>query len=402
MTIDGLGFFPAGLARLNEYLNASIASGDLVGLHVRVSRHGALAYEAILGLRDQEGGLPIEPDTLYRLYSMSKPIACVAALQLYERGVLTLNDPVAAYIPSYGDLHVYCRGGAGNPVTRPARRTMTIKHLLTHTSGLTMSSRRRHVTDEIMRSRESAEGGAPYPDLAAACDAWAATPLRFDPGTSWEYGVSTDVLGRVIEVASGQRLDTYLEENVTGPLGMNDTAFQATDPARLSTLYASGVGGVERSDYRGNMALSAPSFLSGGGGLVSCMDDYDRFLRMLLNGGELDGERVLNSRTVKYMCTNQLPGGLDLDSFGGELFPRNPFLGTGFGMGLSVTIDPVASGIASSVGEVSWGGLASTYFWADPTEDMSVILMTQLIPGDEAYPLRAKLKALVYSALSAQ
>ncbi|NNG39695.1 beta-lactamase family protein [Flexivirga sp. ID2601S] len=402
MTIDASS--PTGIAsdrlrRIDDHLSAYVDDGRLAGWHVRVSKGGAVIHDAMLGQRDREAGLPITADTLYRIYSMTKPVTSVAAMMLYERAELSLNDPVSTFIPSFADLQVYVGGPAAKPVTRPATEPMRVKHLLTHTSGLTYGFHRVHVTDEVMRLAGQEFGPPAGMDLAAACDSWAAMPLRFDPGSCWNYGVSTDVLGRVVEVVSGRSLDDFFAAEITGPLGMRDTAFQAVDPDRLAALYALSPDGAVRFDAFGKAALQKPHMLSGGGGLVSSMDDYWRFTEMLRRGGELDGVRLLSDRTVRFMASNHLPGGADLEEFGIPLYAETPFSGVGFGLGFSVTTDPQATGIASSVGEYGWGGLASTYFWVDPVEDLTAILMTQLMPSS-AYPVRQELKQLVYGALA--
>jgi CubicO group peptidase (beta-lactamase class C family) len=276
---------------------------------------------------------------------------------------------------------------------------MRIWHLMTHTSGLTYGFHRVHVTDEIQRATIDEFLPPAGVDLAGACDLYAQVPLRFDPGTCWNYSVSTDVLGRVVEIASGQSLDAFFADHILGPLGMTDTAFQAVDTERLATLYGLGpAGGRVRYDQVGRAATSRPALLSGGGGLISSMDDYFRFTQLLLRGGQLDGARLLSNRTMSFMTRNHLPGGADLDEFGLPLFAETPFLGVGFGLGFSVTIDPARARLASSVGEFGWGGMASTYFWVDPAEDLTVVFMTQFMPSS-TYPLRAELKKLVYSAL---
>ncbi|WP_265444281.1 serine hydrolase domain-containing protein [Flexivirga meconopsidis] len=402
MTIDAAR--PTGIAtdrlrRIDDHLTSYVDHGRLAGWHVRVSKGGTVIHDSMRGLRDREADLPIAADTLYRIYSMTKPVTSVAAMMLYERAELSLNDPVSKFIPSFADLQVYVGGPAAKPVTRPATEPMRVKHLLTHTSGLTYGFHHTHVTDEIMRLAGQEFGPPAGMDLAAACDSWAAMPLRFDPGTGWNYGVSTDVLGRVVEVVSGSSLAEFFASEITGPLGMGDTAFRAVDADRLAALYALGPNGVVRYDAFGNGALKTPDMLSGGGGLVSSMDDYWRFTEMLRRGGELDGARLLSDRTVRFMASNHLPAGADLEQFGIPLYAETPFSGVGFGLGFSVTIDPQAAALASSVGEYGWGGLASTYFWVDPVEDLTAILMTQLMPSS-AYPVRQELKQLVYGALA--
>ena len=386
------------LDRLDAHLRAYVDDGRLPGFHVQIRRHGDVAHSTAYGRRDIEADTPLTADTLYRIYSMTKPITTLAAMMLYEQAALDLNDPVSTYIPAFEDVRVYVGGPAAAPVTRPATEPIRIKHLLTHTSGLTYGFHRVHVTDEIQRATIDEFAPPAGADLARACELYAQVPLRFDPGTCWNYSVSTDVLGRVVEVVSGQPLDAFFQDHVLGPLEMTDTAFHATDTDRLATLYGLGPDGIIRLDQIGKAALSQPAILSGGGGLVSSMADYSRFTELLLRGGRLGDARLLSDRTLAFMTRNHLPGGADLDEFGIPLYAETPFRGVGFGLGFSVTIDPARAALASSAGEFGWGGMASTYFWVDPAEDMTVVFMTQVMPSS-AYPIRSQIKQLVYSAL---
>jgi CubicO group peptidase (beta-lactamase class C family) len=239
-------------------------------------------------------------------------------------------------------------------------------------------------------------------DLAACCDRWAGLPLLFQPGTEWNYSVANDVLGRVVEVASGQPLDRFLAERVFEPLGMPDTGFWAGEggAGRLAALYSPqpGSGRAVRNDLLGAAALAPPACLSGGGGPVGTAADYHRFARLLLGGGELDGVRLLGSRTVRYMARNHLPGGADLEAFGRPLFAETTLDGVGYGLGVSVLLDPVANKVPGSLGELAWGGAASTVFWVDPAEELVVVFLTQLLPSS-THPLRSQLRQLVYQAL---
>jgi CubicO group peptidase (beta-lactamase class C family) len=244
-------------------------------------------------------------------------------------------------------------------------------------------------------------GHPPGQDLADCCDAWAGLPLLFEPGTEWNYSVASDVVGRVIEVLSGQPLDRFLDERVFGPLGMGDTGFWVEEAAagKLAALYSPAPGGgLARNDQLGGRALRRPACLAGGGGLVSTAADYHRFTQALVRGGELDGARLLGTRTLRYMTRNHLPGGADLESFGRPLFAETTFDGVGFGLGLAVVLDPVANKVLSSPGELAWGGAASTFFWVDPAEQLTAIFLTQLLPST-TYPLRSELRQLVYQAL---
>jgi CubicO group peptidase (beta-lactamase class C family) len=238
-------------------------------------------------------------------------------------------------------------------------------------------------------------------DLEAACDAFAQLPLVFEPGTEWNYSVATDVLGRVVEVVSGRRLDAFLAEEILAPLGMTDTAFSvsAADLDRLAALYLRGpAGGLRRHDAMGTAATHEPTYLSGGGGLVSTAADYHRFTQLLARGGELDGVRLLSPRTVAYMATNHLPGGHDLDTVGRPISAESSHAGVGVGLGFSVVLDPAAGKAVTSRGEYAWGGLASTAFWIDPAEEITAMFFTQLLPSS-TYPIRPQLRALVNQAV---
>ena len=394
------------LKRIDAHFAGYVADGRLAGWLLTVRRHGRLAHVARAGSRDLEAGLPVTDHTVWRIYSMTKPITSVAAMLLYEEGKLALTDPVSAFIPSFGDVRVYAGGSDLRPVTVPATEPVRIWHLLTHTAGLTYGFHRAHPVDALYRAAGFEWGTPPGVDLAQACDAWAGLPLLFQPGTEWNYSVATDVLGRVIEVASGQRLDEFLAARVLGPLGMSQTAFWAGPEAapRLAALYTRGRdGAATRLDALGQGALSEPRILGGGGGLVSTAADYDRFTQMLLHradspAGELDGVRLLSPRTVGYMTRNHLPGGLDLETFGRPLYAESPFRGVGFGLGFAVVIDPLPGQVVCSAGEISWGGAASTTFWVDQDADLTVSFFTQLLPSS-TYPIRPQLRQLVYQAL---
>ncbi len=396
------GFDAGRLARIDKHLRAYVDDGRLPGWQVLVSRGGKVVHLSSYGKRDKEAGLPVEPDTIFRIYSMTKPITSVAAMMLFEEGAFELMTPVSKFIPSFADARVYLRGNAARPLTAPVAEPVRIWHLLTHTAGLTYGFHHAHAVDEAYRTAGYEWGWPEGTDLATACDAWARLPLAFEPGTEWNYSVATDVLGRVVEVASGQRLDAFFAERILGPLGMEDTHFSVpeADRERLAALYAvaPGIPAPIRYDVMGDAALKPPSLLSGGGGLVSTTADYHRFTQLLLGGGELDGTRLLAPGTLDLMTQNHLPGGLDLESIGRPLFAETTFDGVGFGLGFSVLLDPVAAKTLGNRGEFAWGGAASTAFWVDPVDEVVAILMTQLLPSS-TYPVRSELRQLVYQAL---
>jgi CubicO group peptidase (beta-lactamase class C family) len=400
-----VGFDPDRLRRIDEHFARYVDDGRLAGWLITVSRRGRLAHVSCYGARDAEAGLPVEPDTLWRVYSMSKPVTSVAAMMLYEEGAFELTDPVSRFIPSFGDVRVYTGGSDQRPVTVPATEPVRVWHLLTHTAGLTYGFHRVHPADALYRAAGFDLAPSPVP-LEEACDIWAGIPLLFQPGAEWNYSVATDVLGRVIEVASGQPLDEFLRSRVFEPLGMTDTGFYAPQPElpRLAALYGLGPDRkAVRLDALGEAARKPPVMLSGGGGLVSTAADYHRFTQMLLGraespAGEFRGVRLLSPQTVAYMGRNHLPGGADLEKFGRPLHAEAPFRGVGFGLGFAVVLDPVPGKVICSAGELSWGGAASTAFWIDPAEELTVSFFTQLIPSS-AHPIRSQLRQLVYQAL---
>lgn len=396
------GFSPDRLARIDRHFERYVDDGRLAGWSLLVTRDGRIVHLATCGQRDREAGLPVELDTLWRIYSMTKPIASVAVMMLLEEGAFELKDPVSSLIPSFAGMRVYKSGSALAPVTEPALAPIRIWHLLTHTAGLTYGFHHAHPVDAMYRMA-GYEWGAPADvDLAGCCDAYASFPLLFQPGAEWNYSVATDVLGRVVEVASGQSLDEFFRSRIFEPLGMSDTAFSVapSDHQRLAALYTPHrrTGRAVRLDTMGNAALQPPRVLSGGGGLVSTARDYHRFTQMLLGEGELDGARVLGSRTVRYMTRNHLPGGADLEEIGRPLFAETTYDGIGFGLGFSVVEDPAKNKVLSTKGEFGWGGAASTAFWVDPVERITAMFFTQLLPSS-THPIRPQFKQLVYQAL---
>jgi len=398
---EEVGFDPERMARIDHHFEKYVDDGRLPGWLIAVSRGGRIAHLSTYGHRDVESGAPIELDTLFRIYSMTKPITSVAAMMLYEEGAFELKDPVSRFVPSFDDVRVFRSGSSVNPVLEPATEPVRIWHLLTHTSGLTYGFHHAHPVDAMYRANGFEWGSPNDTDLAACCDIWAGLPLLFQPGAEWNYGVSTDVLGRVVEVASGLSLDEFLRIRILEPLGMNETMWQVpeTEADRLAKLYLPGPGrkAVDGGAF-GRPALHPPRFLSGGGGLISTASDYHRFARMLLGRGELDGARLLGSRTVAYMAQNHLPGGVDLETFGRPLFAETTYDGVGFGLGFSVIDDAAKNKVLSSVGEFGWGGAASTAFWVDPAEEITVLFLTQLLPSS-THPIRPQLKQLVSQAL---
>ncbi|MFD8499528.1 serine hydrolase domain-containing protein [Amycolatopsis sp. NPDC059657] len=395
-----LGFDADRLGRIDTHFARYVDNGLLPGWLAVISRQGKIAYVGTSGLRDVEAGLPVELDTRWRIFSMTKPITSVAAMMLYEQGLFQLTDPISQWLPEFAEPRVFTKGSSLRPVTEPATEPIRVWHLLTHTAGLTYGFHHAGPVDALYRAQGYEWGTPPGLDLAACSQAWAKLPLVFQPGSEWNYSVATDVLGRLVEVVAGKPLDEFFSEAIFGPLGMTETAFWTEDTDRLAAMYVPtpGTGKIVRNDAFGAVGAARPDCLSGGGGLVSTAADYHRFTQMLLRGGELDGVRVLGPRTVELMASNHLPGHVDLEAYGRPLFAEMPFDGHGFGLGFSVLEDPIKAKSLASAGEFAWGGAASTAFWVDPDEDLTAMFFTQLLPSS-TYPLRQHLRQLVYQAL---
>jgi CubicO group peptidase (beta-lactamase class C family) len=392
-----LGFDADRLARLRPWMQAHVDAGRIPGAQVVVARRGRVVLHEWTGQMDVEGGRPWARDTLARVYSMTKPATSVALLMLYEGGLCRLDDPVDLYIPEFADIRVLAADATAIDQTAPATVRLTLHHLLTHTSGLTYGFN-EGVLAEAMRER-GIEFGAPSGDLADTVHRLAALPLAFQPGSRWNYGVSTDVLGRVVELISGQPLDRFFAERIFGPLEMRDTFFAvpAGRAERLASCYARSEGdGMALADPGPGSRFVDVRQFSGGGGLVSTADDYLSFAEMLRGRGALGGTRLLAPKTVEVMTSNALPG--DIASMGQPVFSEVPFDGIGFGLGVAVTLDPARAKTLGSRGDFGWGGMASTVFWVDPALELSTVFLTQLIPSS-SYPLRKELRALVYSSL---
>ena len=400
---EDVGLSAERLARIDSHLKRRyLDSGKIAGALTLVYRRGEVAYLSPVGLMDEERGKPMREDTIFRIYSMSKPITSVALMMLYEHGHFQLGDPVHKYIPEWKDLRVYESGTHRGFVTRPCERPMTITDLLTHQSGLTYGFHERTNLDAAYR-RQEIGGFGRYPgSLRDMVLALAELPLEFSPGTSWNYSVSTDVLGYLVEVFSAEPFDEYLRRHLFEPLGMVDTGFcvPSDQVERFAACYERNRRKQRRlqDDPETSPYLEKPNFLSGGGGLVSTAADYLRFCRMLLGDGELDGARLIGPKTLELMTNNFLPDGRDLTECALGTFSETPYAGVGFGLGFSVTLDPVAAERVGSPGEYAWGGAASTAFWIDPAEDLIVIYLTQLLPS-WVFNFRGQLKTIIYGAI---
>ena len=399
---EELGFHAGRLARIDRHFDRYIADGLLAGWAAVVTRNGKIAHATTRGLRDREAGLPVDWETRWRIYSMTKPVTSVAAMMLYEEGAFALTDPISRYLPEFARPTVYVKGAATAPYLVPATEPIRVWHLLSHTSGLTYGFHHAHPVDASYRAAGFEWGTPPGLDLAAVCAEYAKLPLVFQPGTEWNYSVSTDVLGRLVEVVSGQPLDEFFRTRIFEPLGMADTAFWLEGAAldQLAALYtaAPGTRKAVRNEAFGVTGRVRPACLSGGGGLVSTAYDYHRFTQMLLHEGELDGARLLGPRTIRLMRANHLPDGKDLAEIGRPLFAESPFDGYGFGLGFSILENPAKAKSLSSTGEFAWGGAASTAFWVDPVERVTALFFTQLVPSS-THPIRPELGTLVYQAL---
>lgn len=393
------GFDPARLERIGDHLERHyIEPGKISGCQVLVSRGGTPAFHQCFGQMDLERSKPTREDTIYRIYSMSKPITSVALMQLYERGLFQLNDRVSRVVPSWSEHRVYVSGEGESMVTKEPNRPMTFRHVLSHTGGLTYGNS-NHPVDQIYKQRRvnRDEGET----LTSFMDKLAGVPLLYEPGEAWMYSLSTDVCGALVEILSGQSFPDYLREHVFEPLGMIDTAFSVA-PEKIQRFAANYQRKPDKTlqlvdDPAHSRFHAEPSFPSGGGGLTSTLGDYYRFCEMLRRGGAVDGERILGPRTIELMRINHLPGNQDLTRLAVGTFSETANEGVGFGLGFAQTLGEVAAG-GYGHGDYYWGGAASTIFWVDPNEDMVVIFMTQLMPS-ATFNFRGQLKNIIYSAL---
>ena len=390
---ESVGLDPSRLQRITETLKSDIAKGTIPGATLLVSRHGKVAYFESMGNLDPVKKTPMTKDGIFRIYSMSKPITTMAAMMLFEQGKLALSDPVAKYIPAFKDVKVGEEkpGPDGKPTLElvAPKRAMVVQDLMRHSSGLTYG----FFGDGAVKKAYLAAGlyDGEF-DNAKFADRLSKLPLVYHPGTTWDYSHATDILGRVIEVVSGKSLYEFEKENILDPLGMTDTSFYVTDPAKQARIAepfpndrAIGAG-IDMSDPR---ALNKHEL--GGQGMMGTAMDYARFLQMLINGGALDGKRYLSPRTIAYMTSDHM----------GDIVRRGPYdlLGPGykFGLGFAVRTDTGLAPIAGSLGDYYWGGAGGTYFWVDPREKMFVVFMMQSPSKRVQY--RATLRDMVYAAI---
>jgi CubicO group peptidase (beta-lactamase class C family) len=384
-----------------------IEPGRLKGLSTLVWRRGHTAHVSVMGEADAERSKPFAEDTILRIYSMTKPLTSVALMMLVEEGLIALDDPVSRYIPEWKHLGVYNGGYMDTFATTPVARPMQVVDLLRHTSGLTYGFQQRTNVDAAYRKLKIGAANLANPSekvesLEEMVKTLAKVPLEFSPGEAWNYSVSTDVVGYLVQKVSGQKFEDFLKARLLEPLGMVDTDFHvpADKVHRFAACYARMPGGIVlQDDPTRSPYLAPPDFVSGGGGLVSTLADYLKFCRMILAGGTLDGRQYLSPKTIQLMGANHLPGGKDLTALSKSLFSEATYAGVGFGLGFATTLDPAAGLIPGTAGDLWWGGAASTFFWIDPAEELIVILMTQLLPS-AAYPIRRELRTLVYSAFT--
>jgi len=397
-----VGFDPKRLANLDNHFARYVDSGLLAGWQIVVTRRGEVAHASTYGQRDVEAGAAVTPDTLWRIYSMTKPITSVAAMILWEEGRFELTDEISRWIPEFADVKVWDKGSALRPYLVPATEPIRMWHLLTHTSGLTYGFMQSHPVDALYRAAGYDLASTAPGDLATTARNWAKLPLLHQPGTRWSYSVSTAVLGRVLEVITGQTLDEVIADRILAPLKMSDTRWwvDGDDAHRMAALYVPNPsnGKALRYDLIGAGAFKKPEMLGGGEGLISTAADYHRFTQMLLNEGELDGVRLLSSRTVRYMTRNHLPGNKTLADLSTGGFAETTFDGVGFGLGFAILENAALAKTMGTEGLYYWGGAASTTFWVDPAEELTAMLFTQLMPSS-LHPLRPQLRQMVYSAL---
>jgi len=389
-----------------------VDTGILPGIHTTICRGGEIVHSGMAGLMDIERNKAMREDAIFRIYSMSKPITAVALMMLVEECKLSLDDDVHTHIPSWKNLRVYASGmpslvesTAGQFITVPVKRRMKVIDLVTHTSGLTYGFMNRTTVDAAYRHLKINDFQTPG-GLDAFIEQLAGLPLDFSPGEHWNYSVSIDVMGYLVQKLSGMTFGEFLRTRLFEPLGMKDTAFSVPQSKleRLSSCYMPKKGGgLKLQDDAGKSTYAEPPKLeSGGGGLVSTSHDYMRFCRMMLGGGTLDGVQILSPKTVEMFSMNLLPGGkLLTDLVAGEgLFSEIGYSGIGFSIGCGVTMDIAKTRVPGTPGEFHWGGAASTAFWIDPKEDLAVVFMTQVMGTDARLTLRRDLRTLVYSAMT--
>jgi CubicO group peptidase (beta-lactamase class C family) len=396
---EEVGVCSQRIERLDAWMRQAVSGGRLAGIEVVINRRGRTAFHRWHGKRDVARNADATPETIYRIYSMTKPLTAVAAMMLYEEGRFQLDDPITRYLPEFAGQRVFTAGGYGAVATEPAVRDITFRDLLTHTSGLTYGFMQATPVDAMYREQKLELPGAEEPlgDIVARL---AKVPLIAQPGAEWNYSIASDVLGHLVAVISGQPFDSFLRERVIRPLDMVDTDFfvPSDKVQRFAANYDRGPDGQPRliDDPETSRFLNPPKAPSGGGGLVGTARDYMRFCQMLLQRGVHGSQRLLGRKTVELMTMNHLDG--DMAAMGQPRFAESNYHGIGFGLGFSVVLDPAKAQIVGSPGECAWGGVASTAFLIDPLEHMAVVMMTQLTPSS-TYPIRRELRVLTYQSI---
>lgn len=419
---ESIGMDSVRLQGVTDWLSEQVSSTRLAGCSALIGRRGSIGYFEAAGDAIVESRQRFDLETIVRIYSMTKPVTTVAAMMLYEQGCFQLDDPIALYLPEFSDTAVWL--GGKSPITDVERQKhpITVRQLMTHTSGLTYSFMHSNELDKLYRDEGLEFPGATV-TLEEMVNRLAAVPLLCQPGAQWNYSVSTDVLGRLVEVWSGLSLQQYFTQAIFEPLSMHSTGFHVAKDklSRFGALYGPGSGKelgsvatasgdplrgpappsgvIQLEGTSDNRFTTDPVLYSGGGGLTSSILDYSRFCRMLLNKGEFEGVRLLGRKTVEYMRLNHLPGNSDMAGMGQPVWSETSYEGIGFGLGFAVVLDPVRAQIITSPGEHHWGGAASTFFWIDPAEDLFVVFFAQLLPSS-TYPLRRELRARVYQSLT--
>ncbi len=398
---EDVGLCSERLGRIDVWREKLVKDSKLAGITTVVARRGQVAHWGMSGLADKERGTPITVDTIFRIYSMTKPITSMAIMMLYEEGRFQLDDPISRFLPAFAKPRVAVIDANKITDTVRAVREITFRDLLTHTSGFTYGSMNATPVDAMYRDAGvGVFADHPDADLMETTEKLARLPLLAQPGTEWNYSVSTDVLGALVQTISGQRFGGFVQDRILAPLGMEDTSFYVPFEKieRLAAFYVRDPkGGVIPSDDIGNYHIPGERRMeSGGGGLVSTAGDYLTLCRTLLSKGAHNSVRILGRKTVELMTANHLSG--DMADMGQPRFSESSYIGIGFGLGFSVMLNPAKAQILGTPGEYAWGGVASTAFWVDPVEEMIVILMTQLSPSS-TYPIRRELRVLSYQAL---
>lgn len=379
--------------KLDELLSSYVKDNRLAGVVGAIVSPNETLFSKVMGFRELETRTPMAWDSVFRIYSMTKPITSIAAMMLWEEGVFDLDDPVADYLPSFKDTKVLEEDGT----IRPALRPITIRHILCHTAGITLPAFADNHLVPLYLER-GIDGSRSKGNLADVVDQLGELPTFFDPGSRWSYSMATDIVGRLVEVWSGMKFETFLQERIFMPLGMFETGFSCSPEniSRLTSNYSAenGALGPLIDGAKESRFLKPPEFVSGSGGLLSTASDYIRFLQMLLNGGQINGTQILRTETLSLMIQNHLNG--DMDDMGAGDFNETSWKGIGFGLGFNIVLDPARAHFSGPTGEYGWTGAAGTAFFVNPKLNIAALLLTQYMPS-HAYPLRAEFREAVYN-----